>query len=74
MKKKEKTWTDNLIQYLKTKDYGTCPKCGSENILVSEYVRGKHRSLTFRCADCCAGVHIDGKRDRQEVVWKDNKE
>lgn len=62
MKKKNKTWTDNLVQYIKNKNPGICPKCGSKNIAISEYNINNHTSLNFRCEDCGAAAHIDGKK------------
>lgn len=66
MENRKKTWTDNLIKFIKTAEPGACPKCGGNHIVVHEYTIRDYRSVTFRCEDCGAGVHVDGTNNNEE--------
>lgn len=53
-------WLQNAVSYNKNKDAGKCPKCGSADVQVEEYVHGSRRSLSFTCSSCGNGAHLDG--------------
>ena len=54
-----KSFLNNLIQYLKTGETGSCPFCGCENVRIEELNIGRH-SLTFTCTECGKSEHYDG--------------
>lgn len=54
-------WLKNLIEYFKTGEVGTCPKCGSIDIKVLRLNHGRE-STTFSCNNCKSFAHFDGAR------------
>lgn len=52
-------WTNNLIQYVKDNTPGKCPSCGSTDVDVKEYEKGR-KSISFKCRTCGKGDHFDG--------------
>lgn len=54
-----KNWTDNLISYVKDKNPGKCPICGSTDVEVEECEYGR-KSISFKCRKCKKGDHFDG--------------
>lgn len=59
-----KTWTDNLIQFNKTKSPGNCPICNSNHVKAEEYHEGRY-SVTLRCEDCGSWDHFDGALEKR---------
>lgn len=55
-----KGWENNVVSYEKEENTGVCPECGSEDIVVEEYMNGRRRSLTFLCKNCNSWEHFDG--------------
>ena len=59
-----KGWENNAMLYNQQKKAGSCPKCGSKDIKVEEYVRGIRKSISFLCKKCGSSDHFDGFTDK----------
>lgn len=55
-----KEWMKALIEYDKTGNVGSCPKCGEKAIAVTAHIRENGtKSITFQCEACKRGVHFN---------------
>ena len=55
-----KGWENNAMLYNQQKKAGNCPKCGSKDIKVEEYVRGIRKSISFLCKNCVVQIILTG--------------
>lgn len=52
-------WVENLIMYKASQSILPCPKCGSTEVKVEEFNKGR-KSVSFMCKKCGSGDHFDG--------------
>lgn len=63
-------WLENLITYKTFQVILPCPKCGSAEVKVEEFDKGR-KSVSFMCKKCGSGDHFDGVSECVDVNKED---